>query len=37
MAYLHDFLIAVRETDTPAEVYLEPFQIYMIELFCEKC
>ena len=36
MAYLRVFLITVHEIDTAAEVYLEPFQTYMIELFCEN-
>ena len=36
MAYLHVFLITIHEIDTPSEVYLEPFQRYMIELFCEN-
>ena len=30
------FLITVREIDTVAEVYLEPFQTYMTESFCEN-
>ena len=30
------FLITVHEIDTAAEVYLEPFQTYMIEIFCEN-
>ena len=29
------FLITVHEIDTTAEVYLELFQTYMIEIFCE--
>ena len=33
MAYLHVFLITMH--DKAAEVYLEPFQIYMIELFAK--
>ena len=32
----HVFLVIVHEIDTAAEVYLEPFQIYMIGIFCEK-
>ena len=36
MAYLHVFLITIHEIDVPSEVYLEPFQRYMIELFCEN-
>ena len=28
------FLITVHEIDTAAEVYLELFQTYMIEIFC---
>ena len=34
--YLHMFLITMHEIDTAAEVYLEPFQTYMIEIFCEN-
>ena len=34
MAYLHVFLITMHEIDTAAEVYLELFQTYMLELFC---
>ena len=30
------FLITMHEIDTAVEVYLEPFQTYMIELFCEN-
>ena len=30
------FLITMLEIDTAAEVYLEPFQTYMIELFCKN-
>ena len=30
------FLITMHETDTAAEVYLESFQTYMIEIFCEN-
>ena len=30
------FLIKMHEIDTAAEVYLEPFQTYMIELFCKN-
>ena len=26
----------MHETDTAAEVYLKPFQTYMIEIFCEN-
>ena len=36
MLYLHVFLVIMHEIDTAAEVYLEPFQIYMIGIFCEK-
>ena len=36
MAYLHVFLITMYETDTAAEVYLEPFPTYMFELFLQK-
>ena len=36
MAYLHDFLIAMHEIDTAAEMYLEPFPTYMFELFLQK-
>ena len=36
IAYLHVFLITMHETDTAAEVYLELFQTYMLELFCEN-
>ena len=36
MAYLHVFLIIMHKIDTAAEVYLELFQIYMLELFCEN-
>ena len=36
MAYLQGFFITMHETDTAAEVYLEPFQTYMIEHFCEN-
>ena len=36
MAYLHVFLITMHEIDTAAEVYLEPFQTYLIELFCKN-
>ena len=36
MLYLHIFLIAMHEIDTAAEVYLEPFQTYMIKIFCEN-
>ena len=36
MVYLHVFLITMHETDTAAEVYLEPFQTYMLKLFCEN-
>ena len=35
MAYLHVFLITMHEIDKAAEVYLEPFQIYMIGLFAK--
>ena len=35
MLYLHILLITMHEIDTAAEVYLEPFQTYMIEIFCE--
>ena len=30
------FLITMHEKDTTAEVLLEPFQTYMIEIFCEN-
>ena len=36
MLYLHIFLITMHEIDTAAEVDLEPFQTYMIEIFCEN-
>ena len=36
MPYLHVFLITMHEIDTAAEVYLEPFQTYLIELFCKN-
>ena len=36
MAYLHVFLITMREIDTAAEVYLELPQTYMLELFCKN-
>ena len=36
MAYLHVFLITMHEIDTAAEVYLTPFQTYMLELFYEN-
>ena len=29
------FLITMHEIDAAAEVYLEPFQTYMIGIFCE--
>ena len=32
----HVFLVIMHEIDTAAELYLEPFQIYMIGIFCEK-
>ena len=35
MAYLHVFLITVYEIDAAAEVYLELFQTYMLELFAK--
>ena len=34
--YLHSFLITMHEIDTAAEVHLEPFQTFMIEIFCEN-
>ena len=34
--YLHVFLITMHEIDAAAEVYLELFQIYVLELFCEN-
>ena len=37
MLYLHIFLIEMHEIDTVAEVYLEPFQTYMIRIFWETC
>ena len=36
MLYLHIFLITLHEIDTAAKVYLQLFQTYMIELFCEN-
>ena len=33
MAYCHVFLITMHKTDTAAEVYLELFKTYMLELF----
>ena len=30
------FLITMYEIDTAAEVHLEPFQTFMIEIFCEN-
>ena len=36
MAYLHCFLITMHETDTAAEMYLEPFPTYMFELLWQK-
>ena len=30
------FSITMHGIDTAAEVYLEPFQTYMIEIFCEN-
>ena len=33
---LHVFLITMHEIDTTAEVYLEPIQTYMIEIFCKN-
>ena len=33
---LHIFLITMHEIDTAAEVYLTPFQTYMLELFYEN-
>ena len=30
------FLITMQEIDTTAEVYLEPIQTYMIEIFCKN-
>ena len=35
MLYLHILLITMYEADTAAEVYLEPFETYMIEIFYE--
>ena len=35
MAYLHVFLIAMQKIGTAAEVYLELFQSYMLELFAK--
>ena len=35
-ADLHIFLITMHEIDTAAEVYLEPFQTHMIDIFCES-
>ena len=34
--YLHVFLIAMHEIASAAEVYLEPFQTYVIEILCEN-
>ena len=37
MLYLHIFFfIIMNEIDTAAEVHLQPFQIYIIELFCKN-
>ena len=36
MLYLHIFLITMHQIDTAAEVPLEPFQTYMIEIFLRK-
>ena len=36
MVYLHVFLITIHEIDTAAEVYVEIFQTYVLELFCEN-
>ena len=36
MLYLHIFLITMHEIDAGAEVYLELFQTYIIEIFCEN-
>ena len=36
MAYPHVSLITMHKTDTAVEVYLELFQTYMLELFCEN-
>ena len=36
MLYLHLFLITMREIDTTAKVLLEPFQTYMMEIFCKN-
>ena len=36
MAYRHVFVIKMHEIDTAAEAYLELFQTYMSELFCEN-
>ena len=33
---LHVFLITMYEAATAVEVYLEPFQTYMVELLCEN-
>ena len=30
------FLITMHEIDTAAEVHLEPFQTFMIKIFCEN-
>ena len=30
------FLITMREIDTTAKVLLEPFQTYMMEIFCKN-
>ena len=36
MLYLHIFKITMHVIDTAAELHLEPFQTYMIEIFCEN-
>ena len=36
MAYLRVFLITMHKIDTAVEVYLELFQTYKLELFCEN-
>ena len=35
MFYIHISLITMHEIDTAAEVHLEPFQKYVIEIFAK--
>ena len=36
VCFIFIFLIKMHEIDTAAEVYLEPFQTYMIEIFSKN-